>query len=416
MRTIYTLFLFLLCCLQAMSANPETKKIQSGEYEREYLLYVPEKYSENNPAGLIICLHGFNRTMNDYFDDYNIAALAELLNLIVLAPQALPEKSQDVLNKLDAIKRLGFNIPLTLDAAWGCGLQVTAEAPILGKLLDVTLNKDIDDVAFIHQIVSETEKKYNIIPENKFIFGTSMGGYMSYQYALYHGNDLSGLINICGSMGTDIQHSNAAVQLPICDFHSVDDEVVPYTGQTKFALLNFLNLDAKVTLCQGKEDVMNIWVDKNGANANPIVENLDYYPSTTGYSVTKYTYSGENEVIHYKMAGAPHSYFFRKETDCMDYIEEVAKFITSNSKETGSGNDVFAQYKQLIIYPNPVVGPQVKMNVEEGLAEIYSLSGQKVLSGTFENRTVNIGTLKSGIYIIRVTSGNEIYQGKLIIR
>ena len=416
MRTILTLFLFSLCCMHALSGNPETKKIQSGGYEREYLLYVPENYNVNNPAGLIVCLHGFNRTMNDYFDDYNIAALAESLNLIVIAPQALPEKSNDVLSKLESIKGLGVNIPLTLDAVWGCGLQVIAKAPILGELLDVTLNKEIDDVALIKQIISVTENNYKIIPENKFIFGTSMGGYMSYQYALYHGDELSGLINVCGSMGTDIKNPEAAVQLPICDFHSVDDEVVPYTGSMEFTLLSILNIKADVSLCRKKEDVINIWTGKNQANTNPVVENLNYYPSTTGYSVTKHTYSGENEVIHYKMTGAPHSYFFKKETDCMDYIEEVTKFIAANSKNSGSGNDTFARLKQLTIYPNPVNGPLVNLNIEEGDAAIYNLNGLKVLSGRVENGTVNIGTLQSGIYVIRIVAGNEIYQGKLIVR
>ena len=413
MRTIFTLLLLSLFCFQAMPGSPETKKIQFGGYERDYLLYVPEKYSENHPAGLIVCLHGFNRNMNDFFNDYNIAELAEALNLFVLAPQALPEKNPVVLNTLQSITSLGIDLPISLDAVWGCGLQVVAKAPLLGTLVDVTLNTVIDDVAFIHEIISMTENNYNIIPENKFIFGTSMGGYMSYQYALYHGNDLSGLINICGSMGTDIKEKNAEVKLPICDFHSVNDEVVPYNGSMEIEASIF---KVNVTLCQKIDEVINTWVSKNGANTNPIVENINYYPPTSGHSVTKYTYPGENEVIHYKIAGAPHSYFFKKETDCMDYIEEVTKFIAAHSKDTGSGNDVFAQTKQLIIYPNPITGPLVNLNIEKGRIAIYNLSGQKVISGTFENGTVNIGTLQNGIYMINVTTGSEIYRGKLIVR
>ena len=412
MRKIITLFLFTLFCLQAFPVNPETKKILSGGYEREYLLYVPEKYNENSPAGLIVCLHGFNRTMGDFFDDYNIAKLAETLNLIVLAPQALPEKNPDVLFTLQTITSTGIDIPISLDAVWGCGLQVVAKAPIVGTLLDVTLNTVVDDVAFIEKLISETENNFNIIPENRFIFGTSMGGYMSYQYALFHGNDLSGLINVCGSMGTSIKNANAEVKLPICDFHSIDDEVVPYTGsmEMKAGLFN-----VNVTLCKKIEDVINFWVDKNDANTNSVVEDINFYPSTSGYSVKKYTYPGENEVIHYKASRAPHSYFFNKEKDCMDYSEEVAKFITSHSKETNSGNDAFTQPKQLIIYPNPVVGSTVNLNIRDGYATIYNLSGQTAFSGIIEDGTVSIGNLNSGTYIIRVTSGKEVYQGKLII-
>ena len=413
MKKICTLLLCSLFCLQGISGNPETKKIQIGGYEREYLLYVPKKYNETNPSGLIVCLHGFNRTMNDFFNDYNMAELAEALNLIVIAPQALPEKNPDVLFTLQSITSLGIDIPISLDAVWGCGLQVVAKAPIVGTLLDVTLNTVVDDVTFIKELISVTEKNYNTIPENKFIFGTSMGGYMSYQYALFHGNELSGLINICGSMGTDIQNKNAEVKLPICDFHSLNDEVVPYNGTMEIDAGIF---KVNVTLCQKIEDVIKTWVSKNGANTDPVIEDLNYYPSTSGYTVKKHTYRGENEVIHYKASGAPHSYFFNKKADCMDYSEEVAKFITAHSKDKDSGNDVFAQHKQLIIYPNPVSGDVVNLNILHGIAEIFNLSGQKILSNSFENGTVSIGTLRGGIYIIRVTAGNETFQGKLIVK
>ena len=240
-----------------------------------------------------------------------------------------------------------------------------------------------------------------------------MGGFMSYQYALIYGNELSGLINICGSMGTDIQNKNAEVKLPVCDFHSFDDEVVPYDGTMEIDAGLF---KVNVTLCQKVEEVINTWVNKNGANVEPIIENINYYPSTSGYSVTKYTYDGEYEVIHYKASGASHSYFFNKDNDCMDYSEEIAKFIASYSKISDSGNDNFINQKQLIIYPNPVTGTAVNLNILQGRAEIYNLSGQKVLSNSFDNGTISIGSLQSGIYIIRVTAGNETYQGKLVVK
>ena len=100
----------------------------------------------------------------------------------------------------------------------------------------------------------------------------------------------------------------------------------------------------------------------------------------------------------------------------MDYSEEVAKFITSHSKLLDSANDKFIQQKQLIIYPNPVNGTVVNLNILQGRAEIYNLSGQKVLSNLFENGTISIGSLQSGIYMIRVTAGNDTYQGKLIVK
>jgi hypothetical protein len=66
---------------------------------------------------------------------------------------------------------------------------------------------------------------------------------------------------------------------------------------------------------------------------------LLHYPSINGITVEKITYpEPDYEVIHYKMNGSTHSYFFSKETgDCMDYKEEAVKFIKSHVSGHQSG-------------------------------------------------------------------------------
>lgn len=399
-------FALFLSSLSAY-AEPIVINIKSGGYDREYLLYIPKHYNENNPADLIVCLHGFNRTMHDFFEAYNILTIADSLNLIVLAPQALSEQDPEVLHQAENLKDYGIDIPL--DAAWSCGLKVKATFLGFLELLNVELNKNVDDVAFIEAIINEAKSNYYINNDNTFIFGTSLGGFMSYQYALYNGNDLSGLISICGSMGNNIKNENSDVNIPICDFHSVDDEVVPYSG-----LLSFNSL-IEVSLCQEKEKVITDWVSRNNALTLPSIENINYYPATSGYTVTKYTYpEKENEVIHYKITGAKHSYYFKKENDCMDYNEEVYKFIKNHTKEPDTKIEPIANSK-LAIYPNPVRDQLIHINIDEGNASIYDLNGKLIFTSKYTGGSLQIPYMRQGIYILNITSSLGSFHKKILI-
>ena len=402
------LILILLFCglffLQAQ--NPRKIEITVDGYNREYLLYLPDGYNPAKKSGLIVCLHGFNRTMEDFFKNYPIAPVANQLNLVVLAPQALPEQDPDVIKEAKTLASYGIDIPL--DAAWGSGLRVKASLLGVVTLLNEELNKNVDDVAFIKQIVTATKNQYSINDENCFLFGTSMGGFMSYQYAMYHGNELAGLISVCGSMGTSIRNTTANVNVPICDFHSKTDEVVPYSGVITYGS-GILRVD--VSLNQAKNDVIDFWVNnKNKANPNPLEEDINYYTSTNNVKVKKYTYAPlatRSEVIHYQIDGAYHDYYLSKDKgDCMDYNEEVIKFIQSHLKNPAGVESLVAQ--GIVASPNPTPGI-VKVTGTKANQTIQVLDITGSLKGTFKTQegttTIDMTNYNKGIYLLQ-------YNGK----
>jgi len=229
MNRKYLLF-FLAISLTSgfIQANPVLKTMQFGGYDREYLVYTPQNLKREKADGLIVCLHGFTRTMNDFFEIYDIKHLSDSLNFIFAAPQALPEQNSSV-NLQVALINLFTNDQLSLNSVWGCGLSV--KASIFGvALVNEELNRDIDDVGFINEIIDNVLDEYSLPSANVFILGTSMGGYMSYNYALRNGERLSGLISIAGSMGLAVKDMDYKNKMPVCDFHSETDEVVPYSG------------------------------------------------------------------------------------------------------------------------------------------------------------------------------------------
>ncbi|GHT65110.1 hypothetical protein AGMMS50239_24130 [Bacteroidia bacterium] len=409
MNRIYTTVFFCLASIALFAGNPPVKRaFQSGGFNREYILYEPVNPLYNRPAGIIVCLHGFNRTMADFFQEYNFSDVADSLNYLILAPQALPEQDANVIAKAQLIATFSGE-QLSLNSVWGCGLGVKAGFYLAGtyiSVLDEELNKLIDDTGFIRSIIDQTRDEYGLPQENIFVFGTSMGGYMAYRFALEQGDILSGLISVAGSMGLHAEGTDSGIKTPVCDFHSLTDEVVPYTG-------SYVRSGMQVDLAQDKQQVIDYWV-KNNSAGNPVVEDVRYYASTNDIRVEKITYPAPiYEVIHYRINGAGHSYFFRKANgDCMDYVEETVKFIRSHASGDATGIRNFP-LAGAHFYPNPAQDI-IRFGIEEGNVTVYDLAGKTLLSKAFVSGQTDISILKPGIYLIRIQSGNNNRITKLI--
>jgi poly(3-hydroxybutyrate) depolymerase len=399
--------MFCLTAVSWIAANPVKKHVQAGDFEREYLVYTPEN-AHTRPEGLIVCLHGLNGSMENFFDDYLFHKIADSLNCLIVAPQALPEQSQHVIDQAAMISIITGN-KLALHAAWGCGLKVRAVMnPGNIVLLDDELNKAVDDVAFIRLVIQQTLEEFALKTKNIFLVGTSMGGYMAYQFALKQPVKLAGIVSIVGSMGLNVQGMGEGIKVPVCDFHSMTDEVVPYTGSVELS-------GVKVHLAQPKEEVLSYWVQTNGAGA-PVTEDVRYYPSTNGITVEKITWPHpEYEVVHYKMKGSNHSYFFRKESgDCMDYLEESTKFIASHASPRPDGIESVPE-QRLSVYPNPACD-MIYFGVVSGDVSIYDFTGREMLSVPFSAGQLDISSLKQGMYILCIRSGGTVRTTKLIKR
>jgi len=384
--------------------NPVRRIINFGGYEREYLLYIPETV-QSKFDGLVIGLHGYNSSMTTFFEDINLSKIADSLNYVLVAPQALPEKSQDVINDAELLESLTGQ-KFSLNSVWGCGLKVTVKVDLFGidvTLLNSELNKTIDDAGFLDYLIENTLSEYIIDSKNLFMIGTSMGGYMSYQYTLLYGSRLAGMVSIVGTMGTAIKGLENQVRIPICDFHSLTDEVVPYTGS--YNLSGML-----VTLGKSKNEVINYWANQNETRATAVED----FPIANGIKVKKFTYTHpKHEVIHYQMDGSGHSYVFSKEKgDSMDYEEEILKFLAAHTTKNNTRIDKPGEQNPYF-YPNPVKD-KIYFSVETGVLSIYDLTGKRLLSQSFRTYQANVSGLEPGMYLIRIQSGGRISTGKLM--
>ncbi len=388
----------------AWAQTEETVTTADG-LERTYKLYVPPA----QPKGIIVAMHGYGGSYDFFFGEYQITDLADQMNYIVIAPQALPEQDQSVISTITAAKAM-VGIDIQTNAVWGCGMKISAPPipPFLPSGITIELNAAIDDEEFIRQIIEETRMDYNLPAKNIFLFGTSMGGFMAYQYAEKYPEDLSGIISIAGSRGLAIDDGASTMPLPILDFHSDQDEIVPYGGSLQG---NVMGSPVNLSMAQPKTDVIAYWVNRNSANIIPNVEN---YPSANDIEVTKYTYAQTdgNEVIHYKAtsltAGVPkHTYLFSAANgDPIDYAEEIAKFITAHSSEgTPIRLPQIASANQATQIYNGVNLQAAK----DVVIEVYSLKGNLINKQKFGSgvHNVSFGHLPKGMYIVKASFGSK---------
>jgi poly(3-hydroxybutyrate) depolymerase len=431
------LILSILLFVGFVSANAEAtfngsleqKTMPHNGYTRDYLIYVP---IGEHPEGIVITMHGIGQSMTDFVGKFDFRQTADQLNYVLISPQALPEQDSSVIEFINKLSILKQELPsvIPIRALWDCGLRATATIPEAGEglfalmgienpLLDVVLNKNIDDVGFLDKLIRQTLEEYDMPNRNIFVSGTSMGGYMSYQYALTHSQDinLSGIIPIVGTHGTEIAGEANEVKVPVCDFSGEQDEEVPYyNGWYEMPVIG--EVKVKIEVAKPKPDVIDFWVNKNGAVAEPAVYT---YPTsgTKNTTVTKYTYAatdGKNEVIHYKSDNTDHNYFFRKSNgDAMDYFEEITQFILAHASDgTYPETDIpGVPAENRLFYPNPAQNI-IQLTTTKGTVSIHDLMGRKVFSETIRSGQVDVSSIKSGVYIISIQSEGKIQTSKFI--
>ncbi|PKR79440.1 hypothetical protein CW751_15110, partial [Brumimicrobium salinarum] len=93
--------------------------------------------------------------------------------------------------------------------------------------------------------------------------------------------------------------------------------------------------------------------------------------------------------------------------------------ISLMTKATGLNKRVEAQ--DYIIYPNPAEQTVTIKSNNGSVADkvvFYNLQGNKVLQSTPERSitTIDLGNLKSGVYILKITSEGRVFNRKLLIK
>jgi polyhydroxybutyrate depolymerase len=178
-------------------AMTESSFLAGGD--RSTSVDLPNGYSADNPAPLLLDLHGF---MGDGLSQQRFSRLSNVARengFVYAAPDGLRNSNGDQF--WNASKAC-------------CNFDRT----------------DIDDAAFLKSLIDEISEKVSIDPKRIYIFGHSNGAFMSYKFACTYPDTVAAIVGVAGAM--DSVGNDCAISSPVSvlEIHGTADTVIGFTG------------------------------------------------------------------------------------------------------------------------------------------------------------------------------------------
>ena len=381
MKKFFTLLTLIIAVVTLNAQSGQTNKtMQFGGVERQYIEYIPANVL--SPAPILFVLHGLGDDMSNMFNSTGFKQIADQHGWIVIVPQALEASFQ------------GYS----LGTAWNSGIHVSLYT------YELTINEDVDDSGFIMAILDDEIANSNADPNNVFVTGFSMGGFMSNRLAIEHGDRIKAIASVSGTVGNMVQDNTPNGHLSTMHIHGTADGTVSYDNA------GFNMQIATVSVGLGAEATTDYWRNFNQCSATPTTYN---YPDNMndGLTFERYEYTGGTNgtrTVFIKVNGGDHTWYYTSNND-IDYTTEIYNFFAGNTVSV-SENELTAN-----IFPNPA---QDILHIEaENFSEVslFNSVGQEVMVST--STDLNVSQLPAGFYTARILFSNgQSLNSKVIIR
>lgn len=361
---------FPILCLSQQTLN---ETIIHDGIQREYILYIPENYTGNTAAPLIINFHGFSMSADQQMWYGDFRSISDTAGFLVVHPQGT------LLNGV---------------THWNVG--------------GWTIGSTTDDVGFTNALIDSLAALYNIDETRIYATGMSNGGYMSFLLACQLSERFAAIASVTGSMTPETYNNcNPLHPTPILQMHGTSDNIVPYNG---------------TFWSKSIDDVIQYWVDFNSCNTTPSITNLPDLDPDDGSTVEHIVYAGGDNgvaVEHYKVIGGGHTWpgnlIGGEGTNYdIDASVEIWNFFSKydinglmNITDIRTlGKEPFSVY----IYPNPTdTFINIDLEFSEPLEyELFSPLGEKMINGVFSShhQQIDLSDLSPNIYLLKINNNS----------
>lgn len=211
---------------------------------RTYVVNLPGTYHDNNDEAnkypLVIALHGTGGSAHQMEASYGLNEKGDKENFIVVYPEGVSSSGI-----------LGIK-------TWNAG-----------RCCDYAMVNDIDDVAFIRDLIDRLIADFAINPKRVYVTGMSNGGMMAYRLACELSDKIAAIAAVSGTMMAAECKPGRAV--PVLHMHSLLDAKVPYAGGIGIGGYHFTPVDS----------VLHFWSAQNGCSPSPKMIDNGQYRSTS---------------------------------------------------------------------------------------------------------------------------------------
>lgn len=215
-------------------AQPLTMyELEHDGHTRSIGLYVPSKYNANQPAPLIIALHGRYSSPQAFHAFSRLDAIAETRGAILVYPEKLA-------------------------GAWNDGAHQLLNRPGAPE----------DDQGFIRAAIEAVRGDYSIDTASIMLVGYDSGGAMAYSLACQPNAGYAGVVSV-GPLLFEYTRAacSAASPTPLLILHGRRDEFAPSGGGDTSVRGERAPLPAAARL--GVEETLAAWRGVNGCNSEP---------------------------------------------------------------------------------------------------------------------------------------------------
>jgi len=244
----------ITACRQTAATRTPLPTLQPGSYERtltvkgmarSYLLYVPPNLDNSQPVPVVMGFHGYTSNGASFRDGTGFNAIADANDFLVVYPEGEGG-----------------------DHSWNAG-GCCAGAK----------GADLEDVAFVRQIVSDLKTIVDVDPKRIYATGHSNGAMFSYRLACEMSDTFAAVAPVAGPLF----YSPCKPKQPVSviHVHGLVDPVVPFSGgpYPGYPSMVFPSVDASIAA----------WVKLDGCTGQVKVEEQGIVTHTAYASCKKGT-------------------------------------------------------------------------------------------------------------------------------
>jgi polyhydroxybutyrate depolymerase len=255
---------------KSISAVHETRTLDHDGRQRTYLLHVPDGLHENEPVPLVFVFHGGGGTGSGMVSLTEFDKLSDREEFVVVFPDGVGN-------------------------SWNDGRQnLASEAYLL----------NVDDVGFVDAMVETISLEFPVDQERIYATGISNGAIFSHFLAAQRASTFAAIAPVVGGLATPFNEQfNPDDNVSVIVIQGADDPLVPYDG----GQIAGGNRGAII----GTDDTVELWVQNDGCNNTPLIEELPNNDLNDGCLVTRYTWSNgraDSAVVLLRIEGGGHTW------------------------------------------------------------------------------------------------------------